>query len=137
ALSAKPYTPDYPNGLESTPPDSKVRRAAEDLQQYIEKISSAKLRIAGDNEDIKGPVILVGSSKRTAALKLDVPHGVTKERKEEGYVIHCHGDTLVLAGNEDRQYWGTYYAVAEFLNRLGVRWYMPTEFGEILPSQKT
>src|ERR1043166_5871887 len=137
ALAAKPYTPDYPNNIETAPPDAKVRLAANDLQSYIEKISGAKLPIAGEAEDIKGPVILVGVSKRTETLKLDVPHGVTKERKEEGYVLHCHGDTLVLAGNEDGQYWGTYYAVAEFLNRLGVRWFMPTEFGEIVPGQKT
>src|SRR5437867_1801845 len=87
ALAAKPYTPDYPNNLIMAQPDTKVRRAANDLQAYMEKISGARLPIAGDADDIKGPVILVGMSKRLEALKLDIPHGVTKERKEEGYVI--------------------------------------------------
>ncbi len=137
ALAAKAYTPDYPKNINDAAPDTKVRRAADDLQSYVEKISGAKLPIAGDNEDIQGPVILVGVSKRTDAMKLDIPHGETKERKEEGYIIVCKGDTLVLAGNEDHQYWGTYYAVAEFLYRLGMRWFMPTDFGEIIPSLKT
>ncbi len=66
-----------------------------------------------------------------------MPTGVTLEKREEGYVIHCRGDVLVLAGNEDGKYYGTHYAVAEFLNRLGVRWFMPTEFGEVVPKMNT
>ncbi len=34
-------------------------------------------------------------------------------------------------------YHGTEYAVYDFLERLGARWYMPGEFGEVLPHQTT
>ncbi|NQU11682.1 DUF4838 domain-containing protein [bacterium] len=117
--------------------DQRVRRAAEDLQRYIEKISGAKLPLVPESQPVTGPVILVGLSPRVAALKLDIPHGVTRDKKEEGYVIHARGNTLVLAGNEEGKYYGTYYAVAAFLHRLGVRWYMPGDFGEIVPVRKT
>ena len=54
-----------------------------------------------------------------------------------GYVIHATGDTLVLAGNDTGPYQCTFYAVSEFLNRLGVRWFMPSEFGECVPKMAT
>jgi hypothetical protein len=136
AFASKPYTPHYPDDIKINA-DMKVRRAADDLQHYIEKMSGAKLPIASDTQTVNGPVVLIGASKRLAALHLDVPHGLTNECNEEGYVISSHGDTLALAGNEDGPYWGTYYATCELLNRLGVRWYSPGEFGEVVPAMRT
>ena len=52
-------------------------------------------------------------------------------------MIVCKGDRLLLAGNNDGPYHGTEYAVYDFLRSLGVRWFMPGEFGEIVPQQKT
>jgi hypothetical protein len=117
--------------------DQKVKLAARDLQEYVEKISGAKLPIVSDEQPVTGPVVLVGMSKRIEALKLNIPQGFTRDRREEGFHIRARGDTLVLAGNEARPYNGTHYAVAEFLHRLGVRWYMPTDFGEVVPRQPT
>ena len=68
---------------------------------------------------------------------MDIPDGFTAERREEEYMILCRDNTLVLAGNDLAHYHGTPYAVYEFLNRLGVRWFMPSEFGEVVPSMKT
>lgn len=136
ALAAKPFTPQYPNAPKVTA-DMKVRRAADDLQHYIEKMSGATLPIASDAQTVNGPVVLVGASTRLDALRLNVPHGLTNECNEEGYVIAARGDTLALAGNEDGPYWGTYYAVSELLNRLGVRWYSPGDFGEVIPQMKS
>ena len=42
-----------------------------------------------------------------------------------------------LAGNNDGPYHGTEYAVYDFLRSLGVRWFMPSEFGEIVPHATT
>lgn len=135
ALASKPYTPHYPDAIKVTA-DMKVRRAADDLQHYIEKISGAKLPIASDAQAVNGAVVLVGASKKLDVLHLDMPHGLTNECNEEGFVITANDDTLALAGNEDGPYWGTYYATCEFLNRLGVRWYSPGEFGEVVPQLK-
>ena len=52
-------------------------------------------------------------------------------------MIVCRGDRLLLAGNNDGPYHGTEYAVYDFLRSLGVRWFMPGEFGEVVPQQRT
>ncbi len=118
-------------GPTAAKPEEKARLAAEDLQKYVEKMTGAKLAIVSEDDAVTGPVILVGPSKKTASY--NIPSGLTPDRKDEGYVIISKGDTLVLAGNDAGPYHGTYYAVAEFLNRQGVRWFMPSEFGEVVP----
>ena len=76
---------------------------------------------------------------------LHIPMGslrsVTGNAAGIGESVPCRG-SLGLRGHHDdnlpdRAYWGTYYAVAEFLNRLGVRWFMPSDFGEVVPRSKT
>ena len=136
-LTAKPDSPRDGQKTADANPVQKVRLAAEELQRYIEKISGAKLPIISESEPVSGPVVLVGASKKTALLKLDIPSGLTSERKEEGYLIWAKNDTLVLAGNDEGPYQGTFFAVSEFLNRQGVRWFMPSEFGEVVPKCAT
>lgn len=137
ALAAKPYKPTVGMKVTTVTSAQKARLAAFDLQLYIEKISGAKLPVVGESETVNGPVVLVGASKRTAGLKLDIPAGVTPQRRDEGYLICTRGNALVLAGNDDGPWQGTYFAVSEFLNRLGVRWFMPGEFGEYVPKTAT
>jgi hypothetical protein len=115
----------------------KVKIAANDLQTYLAKMSGAKLPLVADDPSPTGALVLVGASKLTASLSVKIPVGVTPARREEGFVIWCRGDRLVLAGNNDGPYHGTEYAVYDFLNRLGVRWFMPGEFGEVVPRQTT
>jgi len=116
----------------------KVAWAARDLQIYIEKMSGAKLPIVTDDAPgAAGTRILVGRSKLTAKYDAKIPNGVTNLREEEGYAILTDGATLVLAGNDTEPYHGTEYAVSFFLDKLGVRWYMPGDFGEVVPKQAT
>ena len=115
----------------------KVKAAARELQTYVEKISGARLPLSTDEQDHNGALILIGPSRLSQALKVKIPAGLTNARREEGFLIHCGGDRLVLAGNDEGPYHGTEYAVYEFLNRLGVRWFMPGEYGEIIPRRTT
>lgn len=101
----------------------------------MKKISGAELPIVGDENGAQGPLVLVGKSRLTDALP--IPSGLTASRKEEGFLILCKGDRLVLAGNDAGPYHGTEYAVYDFLERLGARWFMPGEFGEVMPRQET
>lgn len=129
--------------------DQKARFAAEELQMYIEKISGARLSIATDVDTPRGSLILVGRSKLTDEMGVVIPSGMSNSMREEGFVIVCRGDRLVLAGNDSSRdiqeseprsnpsYHGTEYAVYDFLNRLGVRWLMPGEYGEIVPHTTT
>jgi hypothetical protein len=121
-----------------TTPADKAAMAARDLQVYVEKLSGAELTIIGDDEPAPdGAAILVGRSASATAYDADIPTGVTSLREEEGYAILTDGDTLVLAGNDMGPYHGTEYAVSAFLYSLGVRWYMPGDFGEVIPKQAT
>jgi len=119
------------------PAAQKVAAAAHDLQGYIRKISGATLPIVDDKSPVAGSQILVGRSTATDRLKSAIPSGLTPQRNEEGYLITSSKGHLVLAGNDAGPYHGTEYAVSDFLNRLGVRWFMPGEFGEVVPSMKT
>ena len=118
-------------------PGRRSETAAEELQAYIQKISGAKLPIVDDSQNPAGPLILVGRSRLSDGLGMAIPGGVTSARREEGFVIACKGDRLLLAGNNDGPYHGTEYAVYDFLRSLGVRWFMPGEFGEIVPHVAT
>ncbi|MBI5094629.1 MAG: DUF4838 domain-containing protein [Candidatus Hydrogenedentes bacterium] len=115
----------------------KVKLAAAELQTYVEKISDAHLPLATDADFPQGALILVGASKLTDAVGVKIPSGLSDNRRDEGFVIVCAADRLLLAGNNDGPYHGTEYAVYDFLRSLGVRWYMPGEYGEIIPHTKT
>lgn len=124
--------------MTATPPSENARAAAAELQRYVRQISGANLPIVGDEQPPAGPLILVGPSRLTRQQpELKIPEGLTPEWREEGFVIHCRGDRLVLAGNDTGPYYGTRYAVAELLHRLGVRWFMPGAFGEVVPTNRT
>jgi hypothetical protein len=121
----------------TSPEAQKVKAAAEDLQTTLEKMTGARLPLVSDQAPPPGPLILVGRSALTEDLPVAIPSGLTPARREEGFVIWCQGPRLLLAGNDAGPYHGTEYAVYDFLNRLGVRWFMPGEFGEIVPLKKT
>jgi len=119
-------------------PSENARIAAAELQEYLEKITGAKLPIATDESPPVGPLILVGRSSLTDRIPgLEIPTGKTKNLREEGFVVQTDSDRLVLAGNDVEPYYGTRYAVAEFLHRLGVRWFLPGEMGEVVPKMAT
>ncbi len=117
--------------------NEKVSLAAQDLQSYVTKISGATLPIVTDEQRPNGSLILVGKSALTEDIGVAIPSGLTNARREEGFVIFCNGRVLLLAGNDQGPYHGTEYAVYELLNRLGVRWFMPGEFGEWVPKRST
>lgn len=137
AFEAKPYAP----GVNAAgTPEEKARLAANELQKYVELMSGAKLPILSDDAlpaDDKGTHVFVGAGAHTAAMKVKIPSGLTASRVEEGYLIHAQGNTLVLAGNDAGPYNGTIFAVSEFLNRQGVRWFMPSDFGQVVPKKAT
>jgi hypothetical protein len=119
------------------PAPNKIAAAARDLQQYLQKISGAKLPIVSDEKQPAGAVVLVGKSNLTAKWNAKISSGVTSARQEEGLVMLCRGNQLLLAGNDEGPYHGTEYAVAEFLQRLGVRWFMPGVYGDFVPKIAT
>lgn len=134
----------------------KNRHAAQELQHYLEKISGARLPILTDKEqNIPGNRILIGDSRFLRAYQLDIPQDFSYDEIRECYIVKTIGRDLILAGNDGGPrlqtpkrkirpaeffggaYKGSLFAVYDFLNRLGCRWYFPGEFGEVVPSMKT
>ncbi len=109
--------------------DAKETLAADELQLYVKKISGAELPIGRDAHS-PGAKVFIGLRDASIRRKLRID-----TLKWDGFVMARQGDALVLAGN-----WpvGTLNAVYAFLeDEYGVRWYMPTEFGENVPKAAT
>ncbi len=88
-------------------------------------------------------VILAGVDKMRGESPFRGPAGLIKwqdfcgEKFTNGNINNGPGDfngPLKIHTNDDI---GTWYAVAELLEQLGVRWYMPYENGTVIPEMKT
>ena len=119
--------------------------AGEAIQQYVEKMSGARLPLVTEGEPVEGdpPVrLLVGHTDAARQARIDIPSGYdTTVREdafeEEGYVLKTVGQSIIIAGNNDGPYDGTNYAAYALLEMLGCRWYFPGAWGEVVPEHKT
>lgn len=101
-------------------PDASLseHHGAQELQMFLEIISGCFIPIKQDNQEVTGPMILVGQS--AALNKIDNTINFA-DLGDEGLVIKTSGDNLILAGGKLR---GTMYAIYTFLEDvLGCRWY--------------
>lgn len=109
----------------------RLRESVNDLALYLEKMSGAR------------PEIVIGEPPRDSKLipiyvgqRAEKVFGPPRSKFDykQGYrvVISPHG--VGLTGESDL---ATSYAVYELLDRLGCRWYMPGELGEVVPAMKT
>ena len=131
--------------------------AAEELQYHVREASGAELPIVKEGE-FKGPlrhVVLIGQSKRAAALGVEV-----SALPREGFLIHPTQGCLVIAGKDKPiiSYRGdgktvarvnddpyevftqpaTLFGVVTWIEEaLGVRWVMPGKLGEVIPTRPT
>ena len=91
---------------------------AKELQSFFEMITDAYLPIYRENEDVPGPMILVGNSSKLQAVDSSIDF---ENLGPDGFVIKTAGRHLILAGSKVR---GSMYAVYAFLEeKLGCRWY--------------
>lgn len=114
--------------------DEGLQFAGRELQRYIEQISGTLPEIVYSRP--VGPAIVVG---RAAASAWGVEIGDLTAH-QDGFVKIIQPGEVVLAGNSRR---ATLYAVYDFLEDLGCRWYAPNfEFygdvgGEHIPRKDT
>jgi len=130
-----------------------VRFAAKELQAFVAKMSGAELPIAARAAP-SVPAIRLGPAAR-AVLP---PEGL-KDIRRDGYVITIAKGDLCIVGIDDAgphtdieallakgethsmPAWdfnrGTLYGAYRLLEALGMRWFMPGEFGERAPRSKT
>lgn len=106
--------------------------AAQELQEFIKKISGATLEIKRVSpENIPNTTaLLIGS-------ELAKNQGYSNELTtldKDGILLATKGNKIIISGNRAR---GTLYAAYTFLESLGFYWVMPGEFGEIYPDKST
>jgi hypothetical protein len=120
------------------------KKAADDLVKYIGLMSGATPALANTPEAINAalagnaPVLVVGQAavKARPALGQKIQASLKTNPKlgADAIGIVRDGNKVYIAGNRDESH---YYAVAELLHRWGCEWYLPTEFGEVIPEDKT
>ncbi len=130
-----------------------VRFAAKELQTFVAKMSGAELPIAA--QAAPGvPAIRLGPAARAV-----LPPEALKDIRRDGYLITVAKGDLCIVGIDDAgpqtdieallakgethsmPAWdfhrGTLYGVYRLLEALGMRWFMPGQFGERAPRCKT
>ena len=127
----------------SPKPGEEEGLAAQDLAKYIRMISGATVEIANTPEKItkalksKHPLFIIGSEalKADPSLSATLKKAVTRKKilRSDAILLRRKGNRVYLAGSNDKSH---YYAVAELLRLWGCRWYMPTQFGEVVPEYK-
>lgn len=111
-------------------PSATVALAAEELQEYLGKMSGAHMQLVETVADGQ-PAILLGAT----AVAAHAPQVDLSGLGPEGSLVRTlPGDRIVLAGRTDM---GTLNAAYDLLDLLGVRWLMPGEFGEHVPHAAT
>jgi hypothetical protein len=109
----------------------KLRESVKDLSLYLERMSGAKVEVltsAPAANDKRLP-ILVGS------LAVEKFGPVTQKAPyAQGFRVVVSQKGVGLFGESDE---ATSYAIYEVLDRLGCRWFLPSEMGEEIPRLKT
>src|SRR5579863_9213391 len=93
------------------------KRAAAELQRFLEEISGALLPMVTAGRPVRGKSIFVGDS---APLRARKPGIVFESLGLEGYVVKTLGSDMVIAGGRPR---GAMYGVYGYLDKLGCRWF--------------
>lgn len=117
------------------------KAAAADLSKYIERMMGAKPITASAPGAIaaalKGnnPVLIVGEEALRAEPLLAGKLAAVAKRnpvlRSDAIVVFRRGNRVYMAGTNDESH---YYAVSYLLQAWGCRWYLPTEFGECIPT---
>jgi hypothetical protein len=107
----------------------RLRESVKDLALYLGRISGATVEIAGVAPAAPLVPIVVG--------KAEDPKAATTAGKDsygQGFRVIADKKGVQLLGET---YLGASYAIYELLERLGCRWFMPSDMGESIPSNKT
>jgi hypothetical protein len=97
------------------------RRAAGELQYFIEKMSGARLEVlaVGENVKVRRDAIFVGRSAALDKIAAGIPFDTLGD---EGFALKTQGRALIVAGGRRR---GTMYGIYTLLDKLGCRWFTP------------
>ncbi len=128
-----------------TPADApKAHAAALELQTHLQQMTDVLLPLVTEGQSVEAAAVQlhVGATAVVRQLLPDRPAGYDPTPRpeafeEEGFVLRTVGRQVLIVGNDDGPYRGTNDAVCRLLEKLGVRWYFPGEWGTIIPRQTT
>ncbi len=107
----------------------RLRESVKDLAHYLGKMSGAKVEIVTGSAPGGLSPIYIGER---AVEVFGKPQKSAPFR--QGFRVVVSGKGVGLLGESDL---ATSYAIYEVLDRLGCRWFMPSEWGECIPESKT
>ncbi len=106
--------------------EDQERYAAEDLREYLGRITGREFVIS-DRPD--GIGIYIGRVPGNEGLLKEVEkQGLGRD----GFILDVSPDAVRIVGGSK---FGASYGVYELLERLGVRWFFPGEWGEVVPEK--
>jgi hypothetical protein len=113
------------------------KRAAGDLQHYIGAMSGAAPDIVAElPQRSTATAIVIGRAAIAADPRVAAALQATAKQHplvQADAIVAIRADhRLYLAGSNDESH---YFAVSWLLQQWGCRWYMPTAFGEVIPSR--
>lgn len=115
--------------------------AVTELVKYIEKMTGARptvLTLPTGAQLPEGPALVIGqaalSADRSLQTALDGAAKTRRKGKSDAIVLRRVGQRVYLAGSNDRAH---YFAAFKLLQDWGCRWYMPTDFGEVVPEHNS
>lgn len=118
-----------------------THQAAEWLQEYVRRATTAELQVVTEDKAPAGTLISVGHTRLAEKAGIH-----TRDLKYDGCKLVVKGNVLYLIGRESAKEiksnpnvgaHGTCRAVLTFLEDwCGVRWFLPTREGEIVPEAK-
>ncbi|MBT3381804.1 MAG: DUF4838 domain-containing protein [Lentisphaerae bacterium] len=111
-------------------PEADEQLAAEELQQYVETISGARMSIvtgAGVGDALPIRIGLASAPDLASVLGRETA-------LPDACVVDVSKAGITLGGLSPQ---GTLFAAYELLEKLGVRWYLPGELGTVIPSRRT
>lgn len=111
-------------------PAVEEREASAELMTYLGKMTGGAFEQVAEKDSQGKPAILLGAT--AAAAKA----GLSAEKMDrDGFIIKVEGGSLFIVGHDAT---ATELGVHYFLQRYaGVRWYIPLEIGEHIPSRPT
>ena len=119
-----------------------VRTAAQELQRYVERSTSAKLPITAGDAPARSPFIVLGDTPAARAAGIstaDLPLEGFRLLSRDGNLFIVgfdtrDGETTPEGGTSTGRLNGVYTFLEDYLN---VRWLLPGPLGEDVPSQAT
>ncbi len=115
----------------SAEPNPDEALAAEEIVNYVQKMSGAKLEIFKGKKAPPGMIPIEIGTSLNSKVKKEI---LAKGSNPDSLIMEVTPEKIIVAGLSPR---GTLFAAYELLEQLGCRWFMPGEIGEVVPEMKT